>query len=128
VLGYQSVLISFNYDILVSESEILREFLDARRRVPSFYRAKEPLSPRLEPRTTFSGCVLLTVISSSREATLFLVPSLYRAYFLTYRTYLHRYSNTGNFSRCFDLCMLSSWSRGISMPSLVQVDLSVLEL
>jgi hypothetical protein len=84
-------------------------------------------SSGFEPRTVFRGCGLCSC--GLTETNNFGIGRfLYRTEFPRYRKHPNWVSNPGHFLRSFDLTKISSWFQGISIPSLVQIGVSVLEL
>jgi hypothetical protein len=57
-------------------------------------------SQGIEPRIVFGFVTFVSVISSSKQTTLFLAPLFYRAYLPSYRNHLHRELSPGRFLSC----------------------------
>lgn len=73
-----------------------------------------------------SGMYPFSVISCSRQTTFVLAPVFYHAFLMNYRNCPHWQSNSGHFPRVYP-AMFYFWSRGISVPSFVWINLSLLD-
>jgi hypothetical protein len=89
------------------------------------FRATETIFTRAQTQEFFGFLAFVPVTSRRNKLWSFRRSSIVLS---SYRNRPHRDSNAGHFSRSFDLAMFSSLSQGISMPSLVQISVSILEL
>jgi hypothetical protein len=90
---------------------------------------QKPSSPELERRPYFLGCTFVLVTSSSFETNCFGLGAFLLSCSVSE---LQEPPSPGFELRTiflnFDLSKISSWSQGISVQNLVQIDISVLEL